>query len=420
MIMKIIRALLFLSIFSLPLFAQEIPEDLSNEDKIYGLSKVWKEVDKNFVFFDQVPTLDWDAKYQEFIPQVLATNSTYEYYKKLQEFCNLLNDGHSRVVVPWQLRQVHEVAPPLKTELVDNKVIITSIQADAVKKQGLAVGMEITEIDGMDVHEYANQRVKPHVFYSTIQDMNVQVYEYHLLKGHVEQPLKIKTKAGKEFSISRKDGKRSTDPPIFQFKQLKNNVGYLKISRFWGENLEEKFDSLFLEIKKTEKLIIDVSINQGGNSGYSHYVLSHFVDQPFQTSRWKTLMYMPAYASWGFDTQWVDNNGEIVKPVEESKRYVKPVVVLISEKTYSAGEDFVSAFKSTKRGQVIGRPTAGTTGNPIGFALPGGGGFQVCSKRDYLANGTEFVGYGIEPDQMIEKKNVKDQLINEGLKTLGE
>lgn len=394
----------------------QIPENLTDEEKIYGLSKVWKEADKNFVFFDQISSLNWDKTYQDYIPKVLETKSTYDYYKKLQEFCSLLNDGHTRVVVPWQLREHKEVAPPIKTELIGNKVIITEILNDTI--QGLKKGMEILEIDGINIHEYASSRIKPYVFYSTKQDMNVQVYDYNLLKGNIEEKIKLKTNNGKVYSISRKLIKPKSNTPAFEFKKLNEEIGYLKISRFWGDNLEAKFDSIFQHIQPIPKLIIDVSENSGGSSYYANYVLSHFVTKPFEASRWKTIMYMPAYASWGYSTQWQDNTGEVVKPKEASKRYIKPVVVLISEKTYSAGEDFVSAFLNTERGLVIGRPTAGTTGNPIGFELPGEGGFQICSKRDYLSNGKEFVGYGIAPQREIKKVVDENHLINKGIEIL--
>ena len=56
--------------------------------------------------------------------------------------------------------------------------------------------------------------------------------------------------------------------------------------------------------------------------------------------------------------------------------------------------------------------------NPIGFALPGLGGFQVCSKRDYLSNGKEFVGYGIPPTVEVQKSRDKDHLLKAGLAAL--
>lgn len=402
----------------LNLTAQDIPQNLSETEKIYGLSKVWKEADKNFVFFDQIPDVDWDKSYQEFLSVVTKTTSTYAYYKELQRFCSLLNDGHTRVVVPWQLREIHEVSPAINTELIGKKVYITDILDDAIAQQGLKKGMEIVEIDGLDIHDYAKKNIKPFVFYSTLQDRNVQIYNYHLLEGHKDEMVTLKTLHGtkaKTYRLKRTIKKKEAPKRIFEFEILPNNTGYLKINRFWGENIEAQFDELFPEIQKTASLIIDVSENQGGNSGYANYVLRHFVDRAFETSRWKTLMYMPAYASWGFSAQWQDNQGDIIKPMDATKRYNKKVVVLISEKTYSAGEDFVSAFLNTERGKVIGRVTAGTTGNPIGFALPGGGGFQICSKRDYLSTGKEFVGYGIKPHIKVKQSLDEKALVNKAL-----
>ena len=42
-------------------------ESLSDEDRIWGLMQVWAEARFNFPFFDQVPSLDWDASVQRSI-----------------------------------------------------------------------------------------------------------------------------------------------------------------------------------------------------------------------------------------------------------------------------------------------------------------------------------------------------------------
>ncbi len=407
-------------VLSALVFSQEVPSNLTDEEKIFGLSKVWKEADKNFVFFDQVPSLDWDKAYQEYIPKILATTNTYDYYKTLQRFCNLLNDGHTRVIVPWQLRKIKERTPPIRTKFIDGKVYISEVLNDTLQNQGIKYGSEIVQINNVNVIEYAEKNIKPYTFYSTEQDMEVQVYEKQLLVGDVEVPIKLKFKSGKEFLVNRKMSKKKSSAPIYEFKVLKNNIGYLKINRFWGQNVREKFDSIYPQILKTSKLIIDVSENSGGSNGHAHHILAHLVEQPFETSRWKTTMYMPAFASWNFGSMWQDNIGGKVEPKPESIRYLKPLVVLISEKTYSAGEDFVSAFLSTGRGKLIGRPTAGTTGNPIGFELPGLGGVQICTKVDYLTNGREFVGYGIQPDILVKEsyddfKNNKHTILEQGV-----
>lgn len=420
---RIIGPIWALLLTSCLLQAQEGAHPLTDAEKILGLSKVWKEADKNFVFFDQVPTLNWDSAYLAFIPKVINTSSDYQYFRTLQQFCSLLKDGHTRVYVPWRLRKTEEVLPAFRTELIGEKVMIVELLNDTLLQQGLEVDMEVLAVDGQEVHAYAKEKVQPFVFYSTIQDRNVQVYEYNLLKGKIDVPLKLTVRKGSEtktIQISRRLNRKTIEKGAFEFSLLENNIGHLKIYRFWGDDFERQFDSIYPLVRSVNRLIIDVSQNQGGNSGFADHVLQHFVDKPYYTSNWKTPKYMPAYASWGKPLEWEDNKGYKVKPVRKSKRYMGKLVVLITEKTYSAGEDFVSAFLNTNRGKVVGRPTAGTTGNPIGFELPGGGGVQICSKRDYLYNGQEFVGYGIKPQVPVEKSMNEALLLAQAVALLKE
>ena len=49
--------------------------NLSDADKMYGLSKFWSEAKYNFAYFDHAK-IDWDSTYRAFIPKVLATKNT--------------------------------------------------------------------------------------------------------------------------------------------------------------------------------------------------------------------------------------------------------------------------------------------------------------------------------------------------------
>jgi hypothetical protein len=42
------------------------------EQRLWGLMQVWAEVKFNFVYFDQVPELDWDAEVRAMIPRVMS------------------------------------------------------------------------------------------------------------------------------------------------------------------------------------------------------------------------------------------------------------------------------------------------------------------------------------------------------------
>jgi len=75
-------------------------ENISEDEKVAGLSKLWSEVKYNFPNFDLVPHLNFDSLYLAYLPKVKQTSSTSAYYKVMEEFCAQLKDGHTNVIVP--------------------------------------------------------------------------------------------------------------------------------------------------------------------------------------------------------------------------------------------------------------------------------------------------------------------------------
>jgi carboxyl-terminal processing protease len=100
--------------------------ELSDAEKIYGLSVLWKEASYNFAHFDYVPDLDWDETYQEFIPKVLSTYTSEEYNKTLQEFYALLKHHHTFVITPEMMQGVYD-EPEIKIVNIQNQPIVANI-----------------------------------------------------------------------------------------------------------------------------------------------------------------------------------------------------------------------------------------------------------------------------------------------------
>ena len=63
--MRIVLIILFIASIS-PIYSQnEIDINrISKAEKIYGLSKFWKEAKYNFAYFDRID-IDWDQKYSD-------------------------------------------------------------------------------------------------------------------------------------------------------------------------------------------------------------------------------------------------------------------------------------------------------------------------------------------------------------------
>jgi len=381
--------------------------NLSDAEKVAGLSLLWSQAKYNFVNFDHLD-IDWNQMYLDYIPKVQSTKSTAEYYKVLINFYAQLKDGHTNVYVPDSLSAEFYSRPPFRTELIEGRVFVNQVFSDSLFKSGIVPGLEVVKIDGEPVVDYAEKYVRPYVSSSTPQDMEIREFSYQLLGGSKNKPIafEFKDRKGK---ITNRTIARTGYHDVTRLKTLEyqtiGNVGYLTINNFEDNKIVKQFDSLYTaEIAKTKGLIIDIRYNGGGSGGIGFDILKRLTDKPFLSSQAKILQRTstpngdePLWDNQGYG-RW-SPNGKIF--------YNKPVVVLIGPRTFSAAEDFTVAFDYMKRGKLIGLPTGGSTGQPVPFSLPGGGSARVCGKRDTYPDGKEFVGIGIMPDIAV-KKTIKD------------
>ncbi|WP_255076119.1 S41 family peptidase [Lacihabitans sp. CCS-44] len=379
--------------------------NISDAEKLAGLSKFWSEAKYNFAYFENLPDLDWDKLYLEYIPLIQNTKNTLEYYQVMQKFCAELKDSHTNV---WStsdsLRSLTNFAPPIRTTLVEGKVLITSVLSDSLQKSGIKVGMEVVSIDKIPVKEYA-QKLMPYQSSSTEQDLRLRTFTYSLLRGNREQTVELELK-GIDGKISTRKLPRKgygvlKKTESVEFKILPNNVAYLAINEFETSKSREKFMSIFDSLSNTTALILDIRRNGGGSTDVS--ILKCLTDKPIKQGQHFVRKYVPTYRAWGSEEGIVWQQ----EPVSDwspngKKLYTKPVVLLISSQTFSAAEDFAVIFDSMKRGKMIGEVTGGSTGQPLPFSLPGGLMGRVCTKRDLYPDGKVFVGVGIKPDIEIK------------------
>jgi carboxyl-terminal processing protease len=380
-------------------------ENLSEDEKVAGLSRFWAEVRFNFANFDLVPDLDWDAMYLAYLAKVRQTRSTREYYQVLEELCARLKDGHTNVVPPKEIAETLD-RPPIRTELVEGKVLITRVASGRLAGEGVRAGLEIEAVDGVPVRQYVKERVAPYQSSSTPQDLEVRSYSYFFLVGPASQAveLTLRDERGNVFKRTvRRSGYDDIKPaprPLLEFKVLEGNVAYVALNSFEDESLVKLFEDALPKIRKTRAMILDLRQNGGGDGSIGDRILAHLTGRSFKGSRWRTREYVPAYRAWGREEGWHTEEGEVTQGSPGSF-YGKPIVLLIGPRTFSAGEDFAVSFDAMKRGRIIGEPSGGSTGQPLPFNLPGGGWARVCTKRDTYPDGKEFVGRGVQPQAVV-------------------
>lgn len=382
-------------------YAEDLPEDV----KIAGLSRLWSEVKYSFAFPEKLAALDWDALYISFIPRVRATRSTIEYYRVLQELCAKLQDGHTNIIMPQEWG-VGAGQIGLKTRLIEGRVVIDRLWDPELAKLGLAPGLEIVQIDGLPTRAYAEKYVLPYKSSSTPQYLDVLGYGDALLTGPASDPVKL-TLAAEDGRTMERTVPRLSFPALFkaapnrrpapfEFRMLGGKVAYVTLNSFMDDKTADAFFQRFTDIAASEALILDLRENGGGNTNVGYQIMAALAVEPFLGSRWSTRDDKPAFRSWGQPDRLYVEAAER-EAIDPDHRYTGRVVVLTSPRTFSAAEDFLVAFDQSGRGTIIGEPSGGSTGNPLFFKLPGGGNGLVCSKHDAYADGREFVGVGVKP-----------------------
>jgi C-terminal processing protease CtpA/Prc len=393
-----------------PALATGYRAELSEDERVAGLSRLWAEVKFDFANFDLVPDLDWDAVYAAYLPRVRQARSTLEYYRLLMEAAAKLRDGHTGVWVPAELVDEVYARPALRTAVVEDRVVVARLIDEALRVDGVEPGVEILEVEGVPVRQYGAERVAPYQSASTPQDLETRTYVYALLSGSASTPVEVtlRSASGEVFKrklrrLSNEERAEMPQTPPMEIRMLPGNVAYVALNRFDVDAAAEQFEAKFAEIARADALVLDVRENGGGNSDVGYRVLACLTDRAFKTSRWRTRDYRPTYRAWGrAEGVYQEEAGEF-EP-NGKLLFSKPVVVLTSARTYSAAEDFTVAFDAMKRGTIVGEPTGGSTGQPLIFRLPGGGGARVCTKRDTYPDGKEFVGVGVQPQVLVRPR----------------
>lgn len=382
-------------------------ENLSDNEKQAGLAQVWAEVKYNFAYFDRVPALDWDSLYHAYQPRVLATKSTRDYYRLLQTMMAQLQDGHTNIIPPAEL-SINQAKPEFSTRLVEGRVLITALQNPAIRNEGIVPGLEITQVNGEDVHAYVNRAIRPYVCSSTEQNRLVHCYDYQFLIGERGKPVELTLRDAdgntfrRKLTPTRPWYEALSNQRTFTYRMLPGNVAYVSLNYFDHESIVAKFDSIYPHLTKARGLILDVRENGGGNSQNGWDILARLTNRDFPMGQWQTRNYRPTLRAWGAKQSWHgDQYTYHITRQDTSDYFHGPVAVLTSGKTNSAAEDFLSAFVQAKRGFLVGEPTSGSTGQPLFAHLPGGGIAVICTKRDSFNDGTEWVGKGFQPDVLV-------------------
>lgn len=417
-------------------------EALSKQERVFGLVTIYRGAKQHFAWFEQVPTLNWDKAFMEYLPLVERDQGLYDYYRLLQSFVALLEDGHTDIRLPSKIEKELD-ALPLKLDLVEKKwVVIQRYPVQEILDEDIPVGTVVLSIEGKSPLNYFQEKLFPYLSGG----------DAHQKQNAVNRRLFLRN-TSLSMDMRYPDG-------TFHNRVLKANRGTVK----WSDDLRQRFHShsevsspyesrllpdglLYVRYSQCEDgyekelstliksmsdnwpraIIVDLRSNPGGNTPYK--LLGHLISTPIEAGIRKTRCSISELDSQlqtvlerdslspavtealnraieaghlpkGYSPGWITSEGSIEpNPIH----YDGPLYLIVDSGTGSAAEDFVAILKGCGRAKVVGTPTVGSTGNSIRFNLPGGGSVRICVAQAKFANGEDFIPMGVQPDILLNR-----------------
>lgn len=416
---------------------------LTRTDRILGLESIYRVAKQCYAGFERVPDLNWDKAFAEFLPKVEDEQDTLAYYRTLQRFMSLLQDGHCDVYLPQGL-QARLGTLPVRLNLIEKQIVVVERRPTAdILNDDIPPGTVVEAIEGEPPVEFLKREYGPFLRTSRVEILLDQMSDVPFFAPDSKLHLSLHYPSGEKRI-------REINPFMGKMPKPWTREMYQKYFQPWHRDMEslhsefvapgilyvrypscnsaceESFCKL-IEVQKDaplKALIMDLRGNVGGNT--PERAMRHLISTPIKYFSCRTR------CSIGYSDANVSSPGsEPMKGVltlsrdglpalqlsgnwltislefpPDAKHYDGPLYLLTNAETASAAEDMVGPLQSAGRATVIGEATCGSSGQPIMVDLPGGGTFRICTLDLCYPDGRKFVGKGIQPDVPV-KRTVK-------------
>ncbi|HKI34837.1 MAG TPA: S41 family peptidase [Gemmataceae bacterium] len=161
----------------------------------------------------------------------------------------------------------------------------------------------------------------------------------------------------------------------------KGKLGYIHIPSMDKEGLDRFVRALYSDNFDKEAIVLDVRYNGGG------------------ATHDKVLNYLGGREHTLFRQRY-GGEGPVLR--SDDRKWTKPLVLLINNRSYSDAEIFPSAFKTLALGKVVGQATGGHVIGTINVALIDGSTFRIPRIGVYNVKGENMDKVGVTPDVAVE------------------
>jgi len=216
-------------------------------------------------------------------------------------------------------------------------------------------------------------------------DMQALAHDRHLAVAVVAPP---GTEAAGAPAITREERGHRENFGVTRVEILEGGVACVRIDAFYRlEEARAALDAAMTLIANADAVIFDLRANAGGAPDSVAYLASYVLD-PGPRPLFEIVSRSGEVQQYGASGPW-----------GQGRNLARPVYVLTSHATFSAGEGFAFLLQARHRATVVGERTAGAA-NP-GRPYPVSDGFEVTVPNGHVrVPGTRgnWEGTGVVPD----------------------
>lgn len=374
------------------------------QDRLANFDRLWRAMDAHYPYF-QPKGVAWDELAARYRPQIEGASSDQEYYLLIENMLAELNDGHTGLSPSLAFQAGCNFA---WTREMGGQAVVTVARGSALEA-GLEVGSVILSVDGLPV-EQALDSVDPCLRAGSTPWKRRSLAFHNLLHTHFgsRREIAFQAPAGEErtaiLACTEQAARAESESgdvwdlllPVYErqivSRRLPSGLGYIRIPTF-GTDLVADFDAALDELLDAPGLVLDLRGNGGGNSAYADQVAGRFLSEPFVYGHDHFRGRLP-HRGWRASMPF---KVEPRKPIYEG-----PVVVIVETQNMSSAEQFLVSLVDSGRVETVGRRTAGASGNPIVFRLPGAYNVRFSTADFRRKDGTAIEGVGIVPDVEVD------------------
>ncbi|MFN4259728.1 MAG: S41 family peptidase [Gemmataceae bacterium] len=339
----------------------------------------WRALSDHFYDAD-FHGVDWKAVRDKYRPLVQHVNMKEDLYALISMMMGELNASH--LGISGHASTPHEFTADLGL-LFDPKYSGPGLKVTEILKRGpadkrgldLKPGDVIVRIDGVELDDKANLS-------QLLNSKSGEVVVVHVAPpDKVADPKayrRLELQAVSRSVTQRLMYERWVEHNTQRVAELSNGkLGYIHIPSMDEAGLDRFVRALYSDNFDKEAIVLDVRYNGGG---FTHDQVLNYLGAKEHT----------------FFRQRDGGEGLVLRSYD--RKWTKPLVLLINNRSYSDAEIFPHAFRTLGLGKLVGEPTGAHVIGTTSIRLIDGSSFRIPRTGVFTANGVNMEREGVIPD----------------------